>query len=160
MRRCETHSSGWDFVPSLTVWGQTPTGLEIVLQDDWASFKRELDRANRVYMHCTEDRQTLYCLIKDTVWAFAGRHLKDKLGALREGLSGQELYATNGKEILHLLGAEGRIWCPSIWSWPCTVWIPNGDGSGGHLRPLWTTPNQPVPQGADLSEHISRSFKG
>ncbi|MGI6625107.1 MAG: DNA polymerase I [Limnochordia bacterium] len=84
-----------------------PTGLEIVLQDDWASFKRELDRANRVYMHCTEDRQTLYCLIKDTVWAFAGRHLKDKLGALREGLSGQELYATNGKEILHLLGAEG-----------------------------------------------------
>lgn len=76
-------------------------------QSSWAAFQAELKAAEDAYLYYSVQHRQLFALLKDNVWGLSEKLVQEHLPELKTELQGKKVSAANGKEVLHLLGAEG-----------------------------------------------------
>ena len=76
-------------------------------QSSWAAFQAELKAAEDAYLYYSVQHRQLFALLKDNVWGLSEELVQEHLPELKTELQGKKVSAANGKEVLHLLGAEG-----------------------------------------------------
>ncbi len=92
----EEESEGGDPVPEVKVEVRPPD-----------TFLPEAFNAAKVYLGYANQHETLFCLTEQGLWELEGDFVTKYLTQIKEKLTGKELYAINGKEILHVLDLEG-----------------------------------------------------
>ena len=90
---------------------QTPASWDTAFtqadQSSWAAFQAELKAAEEAYLYYSVQHRQLFALLKDNVWGLSEKLVQEHLPELKTELQGKKVSAANGKEVLHLLGAEG-----------------------------------------------------
>ncbi len=90
---------------------QTPASWDTAFtqadQSSWAAFQAELQAAEDAYLYYSVQHRQLFALLKDNVWGLSEKLVQEHLPELKTELQGKKVSAANGKEVLHLLGAEG-----------------------------------------------------
>lgn len=90
---------------------QTPASWDTAFtqadQSSWAAFQAELKAAEDAYLYYSVQHRQLFALLKDNVWGLSEKLIQEHLPELKTELQGKKVSAANGKEVLHLLGAEG-----------------------------------------------------
>lgn len=90
---------------------QTPASWDTAFtqadQSSWAAFQAELKAAEDAYLYYSVQHRQLFALLKDNVWGLSEKLVQEHLPELKTELQGKKVSAANGKEVLHLLGAEG-----------------------------------------------------
>jgi len=76
-------------------------------QSSWAAFQAALEEADKVFLFQSAQHGLLFALLDGQVFALDGHKVQEQLAVLKSGLQGKEVLAVNGKDMLHLLGAEG-----------------------------------------------------
>lgn len=84
------------------------SSFQMVDSENADSFFEQLQEIQHVYLAYDSGQQTLFCLVENEVWALDDTCVRKHRSKLCAALQGKELYATGGKEVLHLLGAEGQ----------------------------------------------------
>lgn len=75
--------------------------------ENWQAFLAKLEKTKEVYLSYATEQKMLFVLLEDGVCAISRDLLQEHRENLRSLLEKKKLYATNGKELLHILGAEG-----------------------------------------------------
>ncbi len=84
------------------------SSFEKVNHKNSGTFLEQLNEFQRVYFAYDPGQKTLFSLVEDDVWALSDTWINEHQDELCDALKGKELYATGGKEVLHVLGAQGR----------------------------------------------------
>ena len=82
------------------------THAETLGAANFEDFLATLTKTKRVYLSCSGDLHTLFCLLGDEVWAVGSSWLKEHQGQLAKEFEEKEIYATCGKDVLHILGRQ------------------------------------------------------
>lgn len=83
------------------------TAFTKVKEDDLGDVLTKLEKAEEVYLCPVREKKLLFFLAQGEVWAIEEASVEKHQDRLRTLLADRELYATSGKELLHLLAAEG-----------------------------------------------------
>jgi DNA polymerase-1 len=76
---------------------------------NWQEFCGQLRTLQRIFVSWASERKLLMVLLADRIWAVKGELLEQRLTELLPLLENVEVYATSGKELLHLIGPAGPV---------------------------------------------------
>lgn len=76
---------------------------------NWQEFCWQLRTLQRIFVSWASERKLLMVLLADRIWAVKGELLEQRLTELLPLLENVEVYATSGKELLHLIGPAGPV---------------------------------------------------
>ena len=92
-------------VTTSTLTSLDPTFQQV--EEEAEKLLAKLEKTERVYFSWAKEHKLLFCLSEGEVWAFRESWVKENRDRLQALIDDKELYATNGKELLHLISAEG-----------------------------------------------------
>jgi DNA polymerase-1 len=84
-------------------------GFTKVQEGSWDVFLAELDVSEHVYLGYAAEHSMLFVLLRDKVWALSSKLLESRLESLLPLFAEKEIYATGGKDVLHLFGPRGSV---------------------------------------------------
>lgn len=76
---------------------------------NWQEFCGQLRTLQRIFVSWASERKLLMVLLADRIWAVKGELLEQRLTELLPLLENVEVYATSGKELLHLIDPAGPV---------------------------------------------------